>query len=422
MLSMVPAYAVNPSKIALILPLTGRLSQVGEDMQSAAEMAFENYTSFSEPTFSLRVFDHYSNPDSAETIALRIAKNDEFIAIAGGYPSSCAYRIAQISAEYAIPYLVLSSSDDTLTQMGNKSLFRIAPPSSDYNDGLLGWAASIAGSERKIAVVSENHPRNTRAEQDIRDDLKAIWRGESNHYMFNPGNQDFSEIIQSLERYKPTLVWIIGSTADAARFLRQCREADWQPVSFIFGLTNLVNNRIISLSDGAADFAFAPVVWWAGSIYPGSGEFVEAFQNRRGHNPDYHAAESYAGLQVLASALGKTRDHNRQLLQSLLSMTNQPTVVGNVHFERFKEYLNQNRMMTLAVQQDGKRWACVWPLEMAERNYTYPAPTWSEREVTAKAAANPSINFLWIPLVLLIGVMLYSGSRRRQELMRKLDE
>ncbi len=414
--------AVAGPNVAVFLPETGRLSQLAFEMKRAVMIAEYAWSEHDPKGLHFVFIDNYCDADSAEAVAERLASREDVIAFAGGLPSECAQVLTAIAAEHALPYLIFSASEDILTRCGNKFVFRVAPPSSDYDDGLLGWAGTIVGSGRRIAVVHENHPRSSEAVADLKSDLASLWRGEVFFKDFEPGENDFSPLIQTVAAQKPTLVWIISSTTDAARFLRQCRADDWMPNAFALGMINLVNNRIISLAEDAADYCYAPAVWWPLPNTSGAEDFIRQFTELVGHAPEYHSAEAYAGAQALLDAAARCLDLNRENLRLALEDTDLPTVIGGIRFEQYRGFTNQNRQRTLAVQLRGDRWFVVWPRVRAERNYVYPPPTWKERARLAQKPPSKTQNLLFIPFMLLIGMMLWAGARRRKEMLRKMDE
>jgi len=411
-------YADAESKIAIILPETGNYSAIGTGMNEAIFIAAKNNFETLNKTVILTYFNNYSNPDSAASIALSIATNPEYIGMIGGFPSSCAFQVMLIAESYQIPYLIVSSSADSLTNRQLEYTFRMAPLSSDYNDGLVSWAASIVPRGRIISVIHDGEKHSLKAVDDIRNDLKKRWHGNVKLFSISQGQINFDELIDAQKKLRPDLVWLIGSTNDIARFLRECRKSDWSPIAFVFGSVNMVNNKMISLADGAADYVFAPAVWAADEPYPGVAQFSESFSNITGNIPDYHSAEAYAGIEVLSEALQKCQIVDRENLRDKLGSTNFLTLFGKVSFDDFRGYRNQNRSRSVCVQLIDQNWKSVWPKELARTRYVYPPPDWHERSRAAKSVKpNPILYYLFIILTIVFLVITF---KRSKELKRKI--
>lgn len=406
--------------IAVILPETGRYSDIAKDMRLAMEQSFIRFKNPDNPYFELEYHNNYADSDSAIAVTQRLCSRPDVVTIIGGFPSACCWEIARLTQKAAIPYLIVSSSDDTLSRTKSDHVFRIAPPSTNYNDGLMSWAISIAGDRRNIAIVYEDHSRSAEVIADLLRDARRLWKGPVARHSFEPGEQDFSDLIDALKADKPTLVWIIGRITDTARFLRQCRKEGWMPVAFAAGTTGLVSNKTVSLSQGAADYVYAPMIWWSKATYPFSYEFVKEFNAVRDYDPDYHAAEAYAAMQVLLDAVFRCDTLDRFELQLALDETDLNTVVGRVKFEDFRGYTNQNRMSTIAMQLQGEQWKSVWPLKLAETNYIYPAPDWDDREKPEYKQKVP--NWYLLLFVLIIGLLLLVGKWTRDQMQKDSNE
>ena len=95
--------------------------------------------------------------------------------------------------------------------------------------------------------------------------------------------------------------------------------------------------------------------------------------------PDYHGAQAYASIQVIAHALLKAKSLTPKDVRDALAATNLETVLGPVRFVSYGRKTQQNRLPTYLVQwlDDGLR--TVWPKKVASEIYVYPIPPWNER-------------------------------------------
>jgi len=405
-------------KIAVFLPETGRFADTAVTMRAAFELAVEQIEGEEGSELSLLLVDNYGLSDSARAAARRLAKRPDIVAWMGGYPSDCCREIADVAQQRAIPYLIVSASSDTLTTGSGENVFRLAPPTTDYNDGLLSWTENVIGAKRSLAVLYEDHPRWADAVIDLRGDLTGRWRGQVHYLAFRSGERDFSELIDELERHGPAAVWILGGTGDAARFLRQCRSADWMPAGFVVGAVSMVNRRLISAAEGAADYIFAPAVWWPTHPYPGVEQFARDLYERYGEVPDYHAAQAYAAVEVMVDAVARSTPVERGSIRQALRGTDLTTVFGLVRFEDYGGFSRQNRVRTTAMQLRGEQWQTIWPLQLAEIKYVYPVPDWRDRERERFTRHRHYLfNLLFLAVIV---VLLFTAAVRRKQLLRRL--
>ncbi len=343
----------------------------------------------------------------------------DVIALAGGYPSACCAEITHVAERRNIPYLIISASADTLTRASNPNVFRLAPPTSGYNDGLISWMITTVGIHSSIAVLYDDRPQWTEAVKDFTRDFDGRWSGQIGNIAFSAGERDFQSRINDISHIKPAVVWLIGGTGDIARFLRQCREVEFAPAAFVIGTVRQINRKVISASEGAADYALGPAVWWHTHPFPGAKAFVESFQELTGVTPDYHTAEAFAAGQVMLRAIEHVDTNTRDGFRNSLSLIDMVTVLGEVKFEAYRGFTNQNRVRTSALQLHGDRWVTVWPPQLATANYIYPVPEWRDRSEKIKMNTKPTIILLL--MVALIWILLVAGSRKRKELLKQLD-
>ncbi|MFH0765174.1 MAG: ABC transporter substrate-binding protein [Calditrichota bacterium] len=407
-------------RAVFFLPFTGSQADLALDLKTAAELAVQAMSGLNQDRLRLEFADNYNHPDSARNTALRIAAEAEVKLFLGGYPSSCCRAINDVAEERGIPHLIAAASDDQLTMRPNNWTFRLNPPSSDYNDALMSWMVKVVGNQRKLAVLNEDRAAFAAALEDIKEDLHVHWSGETAILSYASGTQDFIPIIKIIRDQKPALIYLLGSGVSVARFLRQCREANYLPAAFVLGSAHLVSNRFISLAAGAAEGALAPMVWSAETNRPGVPEFLQAFTEKTGAPLDYHAAEAYAAVQVAWSVGARFKSPpSREDVRDALDQTDLNTVFGHVSFDSYKQFQRQNRTPTLAVQLQGEHWTVVWPPSQAEKQFGYPLRSWNKRDTPLKTASRDT----WIALIMIFiaGLAMLSAMLKHRNLTRKIN-
>jgi branched-chain amino acid transport system substrate-binding protein len=111
------------------------------------------------------------------------------------------------------------------------------------------------------------------------------------------------------------------------------------------------------------DGAFTTVPWEirAAKAFPGGDEFVERFRKTYRQDPDYLAATSYAGGQILEEAAAKARSLDKDKLKQSLAGLDTVTIIGRYGVDPTGMQLRQ---FPLTLQwQKGKR-EIVWPEDM----------------------------------------------------------
>ncbi len=406
-------------KIGIILPETGRFADIAIMMRAAFDLALEATDNQDSPPLELIYADNFSNPDSAGAVAGRLVTREGVVALAGGFPSDCCAEVIRVAEEFSVPYLIVSASDDSLTIGSDRHIFRLAPPTTEYNEGLIGWAVAVAGIERRVAVLYDDRSLWGGSVRDLKHDLEVNWSGQVRYYPFSAGERDFIGTIEQMKQRRTGIVWILGGTEDGAMFLRQCREANWAPAAYTAGTVKQVNRRLISASDGAADYVCGPAIWWQSHPYPEVEIFNKLFRERLGELPDYHSAEAYAAMQVLMDAVKRTEYISRSSLRNSLEHTDLITVFGRVRFDDYRMFSRQNRVRTCLVQLQGDRWLTIWPSQLATGNYVYPIPDWGVRQQETKSRTR--MNFYVLLMIAITVYLLVTAAKKRQALLKKMN-
>ncbi|MBM3327965.1 MAG: ABC transporter substrate-binding protein [Calditrichaeota bacterium] len=401
------------AKIACLVPLTGAYQEAGRTLHRSYHLGWRTSRP-SDVRVVLLTFDTRSDPAVAESLAISLANQRNVILLVGGFPSSSAYRIARIAETFRLPYLIDAASGDSLSAEDREWIFRIAPPASEQNEGLVGWAMTTIGNRKPLAIVGSESTSAAPAIDDLERDLNRVWRGRVDRIRFAPGLEDFTPLLSLLKPQKPAAVWLFGETADIARFLRQARSERFMPFAFLLGTTGLASYRLIALSEGTSSWIFAPVIWTADDPRPAAQEFLRHWRpGRKGDDPDPLAALGYAAMEVVGDVLTHSGGEERSLIRKALAETSLRTAVGPVEFTDFPGYYNQNRMQTSAMQLRSGTWSVVWPRVLASARAVYPVPDWRERErAVRRDNVRDRISLAMVAVTALLLVLIMVRRRR----------
>ncbi|MFO8057189.1 MAG: penicillin-binding protein activator [bacterium] len=104
---------VKPHRIGLLLPLSGKLSRLGEKALQGAIMAAHVFDAGGiKWNPELVIKDTGRDGNSVEALVDELVKEDEVVAIAGPLLKSRAFRAARVAQELSVPYISLSSGED----------------------------------------------------------------------------------------------------------------------------------------------------------------------------------------------------------------------------------------------------------------------------------------------------------------------
>jgi branched-chain amino acid transport system substrate-binding protein len=195
------------------------------------------------------------------------------------------------------------------------------------------------------------------------------------HETYPPGTTDFSAILKKVKEAKPDLLVVNYVPAEVIAMTRQMKELD-------------VNVKMLSATPGAgfldyqkalgktAEFVYAGSYWDPSLPYPGTREFVAAYQNEFNHAPSFLSPASYSGCQLFVEAVRRVGSLDSEKLRDELLKMKTKTVFGDFAVDA-RGFQVGHKAITIQWQDD--KLVVVWPDEVAAGKTRFPTPPWSQR-------------------------------------------
>jgi branched-chain amino acid transport system substrate-binding protein len=369
-------------KVGVPLPLTGAEAKFGEMEKQAYEMAVDEINAkggVKGTKLVLDIQDSGGKPETATAIVEKFITIDKYPIVVGEYTSQCSYAVAGIAEKYKVPYLVVTGAADKITQQGWKNVYRLNPPSSLYNQGLFGLWGSV-GKPKSIALLYENTDFGTSTSKAMKEYCEANGIQIVLNEGYQAGAVDFKPILQKVKSLRPDVVYMVSYLMDASLLMRQSKELDINPQAFIGGAAGFTLPEFLQNAAEASEYALSGTLWTPQVKYPGAKAFFDNFKAKYSKDPDYHGAEAYAATYVLADVLKRAKAWTPDDLRAALADTNMMTAFGPVKFVSWGQFTNQNKMDTLVLQVQKKKFETVYPPEAASAKAIYPVPHWRDRK------------------------------------------
>ncbi len=197
---------------------------------------------------------------------------------------------------------------------------------------------------------------------------------------YQAGAIDFKPILQKVKSLRPEILYMVSYLMDASLLMRQSKELDLNPQAFVGGAAGFTLPEFLQNAAEASEYVMSGTLWTPQVKYPGAKEFFEKFKARFGKEPDYHGAEAYAAVQVLADTLKRAKAWTPEELRTALADTDMMTPFGPVKFISWGQFTNQNKLDTLLLQVMKRKFETVWPKEVASASFVFPVPRWRDRK------------------------------------------
>lgn len=368
-------------KVGIVLPLTGKLAKFGEIEQKSFLMAVDEINTaggIKGKKIDLIIEDTTGKPDIGRSAIEKLISKDRAVIVGGGYSSSVTWASVAVAQQRKIPFLVNTGSADRITEKGWEYIFRLNPPVSEYPKALASFLKKI-GSVKTAVILYENSLFGQSGAKKFvqmckRSGIKVLMKEG-----YEAGAIDFKPVLVKARAKKPDLVYMISYIMDAALLIRQSKELDFNPKLFVGGAAGFTLPEFFENAGDASEYIFSATLWTPSAPYPGAMDYYNKFVAKYGSPAEYHGAEAYAAMYVIADALKRAKSASPQDVRDALAETDMMTIFGPVKFISYGKKTQQNRLPTFLVQWVNGKLETVWPEDVATIKYIYPVPRWRER-------------------------------------------
>lgn len=326
--------AASPLRAELLVgfagPMTGPRAWSGQQFQRGAEQAVADINTLGGvlgQRLTLIVGDDASDVRQAEAVARKLVADGVSLVI--GHRSSDMTRVsAPIYAAAGVIQITPSSTNPALTEQGFKTFFRVC--GRDDRQGRQAaqylhehWAG------RKIGIVHDKSSYGQGLAQQTRDSLNALGTSSALFRGFDPGQLDYSELLDEVKRLGIEVLYTGAYSQESALIVRQARDAglDFQLVS-----GDALHNSDFRLIAGEAvngarfTFDIDP------RTRPSAKSIVQRFR-AVGYEPEGYTIHTYAALQVWAQAVEAAGSTDADAVAKAMRAQTFDTVLGSLSFD-----------------------------------------------------------------------------------------
>ncbi len=375
--------AQDTVKIGVITSFTGRFAEFGAQHRAGFEVALAEINAsggIHGKPLELVIEDDTSDQKAALAAAEKLV-NQGVPIVLGAYSSSITNPLSQYFTRQEMPFLVFTSSADSITSPGSDWVFRINQPASTYAEILFDVFDYLSETE-PLSTIALIHGNGTfeNAVATAAERLAAE-RGYQlvDMQSYDQGLTDFRPILNRFKARNPDVVFMVSYSADAVALMRQVKETGLEAKVFVGAAAGFALPEFLEGAQDAADYVITATAWTKDVNYPGADGLYQALLEARGKEPTYHAAQAYAGLLTVADALNRAENLDPATIRAALESTNLMTTYGPIRFADFEGFHNQNPVKMVAEQVIDGQFVTIFTDEGAVQPIAFPTPGWNER-------------------------------------------
>ena len=367
-----PAAATAQVKIGVINSMTGPQAPIGESLTNGMKLAQEDLAKKGVKV-DLVWEDDTGKPDKALSALDKLATRDNVVGVVGPYTSACANAVGQRMPDYELPLLVPAAAKSQITKPGNDWTFRLNAPDTYYASSLIDGALSL-GKPKTMAILYENTDFGTSVGKAAKDIAAAKGLQVVFEEAYSQGSPDYRSTLTKVKGASPDLVFMVSYVADAILLMRQAREMGLKPQAFLGGGAGFDTAQFENEKEISA-FVFSTTQWTVDVNAAASKDFAKRYQDKFGKKPTYHAACAYEAMMIMGQTAAKAGGDRKKTRDGLASGS-WNGILGDVKFQAFDGYKNQNKLaMPVTQYLDGKS-QTVFPEAYRTAKPVYPFAGW----------------------------------------------
>ena len=376
-------FAAETVKVGVLLPLTGSQAKFGEIEKRSMEMATEEINAkggVNGKKIELLFEDDTGKPDVGRSGVEKLISRENVPVITGGYSSSVTAAATPVAQQFKVPFVICTGSADDITEKGYDYIFRINPPASEYPNAVRTFLQGVAKDVKTVALLYENSAFGQSSSKSFEKDAAELGLKIVVKEGYQAGAIDFKPILTKVKAANPDMIYMVSYVMDASLLMRQSKELRINPKMFVGGGAGFTLPEFAKSAGDAADGVYSATLWVETLPFPGAKEYFNKFQKKYGVNTEYHGAEAYAAIYVVADALKRAKSITPKDVRDALATTDMKTAFGPVKFVSYGKKTQQNKVDTYMVQWQKGELEAVWPTSAATKKYIYPTPHWDARK------------------------------------------
>lgn len=361
-----------PVKIGLLNSVTGSEAPIGENLANGFKLAIEDLKKQGVEIVTVSE-DDTSKPQVAMSAMEKLATRDNVAGVVGPYTSASANAVAKLAEKYKVPLLIPVASKEEITRQNYKWVFRLNSTTSEYS-GILIEAVFTLDKPKTMAIVYENTDFGTSAAKTARE--QAAKRGLKivGDEAYAKGAPDYRSTLSKIKQQNPDLIFMVSYVADAILLMRQARELGLTPKAFLGGGAGFATEEFAK-EKAISESVFSSTQWTPDVTWPGAKAWNERYVKAFGKDPSYHAPTAYESLRIMAEVAAKAGG-DREKVRAGLKSGSWSGIFGDVKFEDYDGYQNQNKHQMLVEQIQKGKYVTVFPIKFASGKPVYPFPGW----------------------------------------------
>jgi branched-chain amino acid transport system substrate-binding protein len=352
------AFAAEPARVALILPLTGPFASTGRQIEAAVRlyMARHGDTVAGRKVELLVKDDTGLAPETTKRLAQEAIARDKVMFLAGFGLTPLAFATAPVATESKTPMVVMGAATSVVPQ---RSPFIVRPGFTvpQITAPIAQWAARN-GIRRVVSSVTDYAPGLECEKTFIRFFTEG--GGTIVESMRTPlQNPDYAPFLQRAKDAKPDAMFIFVPSGQGAAIMKQFTDRGLKEAGIkLIGTGDILDDDLLEAIGPPALGAITSHHYSAAHDSPENKAYVDAFMKANdGKRPNFMSVNGYDGMHVIYEMLRKTGGNGtgEQLVEAAKGLA-WVSPRGPMSIDPATRDVVQNIYIRRCEMKDGKLW------------------------------------------------------------------
>ena len=301
-----PAFAADPLKIGLILPLTGPFASTGKQIEAACRLYIaKNGDTVAGRKVELIVKDDTGlAPETTKRIAQELVVQDKVTVLAGFGLTPLALAAAPVATEAKVPMIVMAAATGMIPTR-SPFIVRTGFTLPQITAPIAEWAAKNK-IKRVVTMVTDYGP-GLDAEKTFVTVFKA-GGGEIVESIKTPlRNPDYAPFLQRAKDAKPDALFVFVPSGEGLAVMKQFDERGLKQAGIrLIGTGDVTDDDLLESMGAPAVGIITSFHYSAAHDSPENKAYVDAFMKaNNGMRPNFHSLGGYDGMHLIYEAVKK---------------------------------------------------------------------------------------------------------------------
>jgi branched-chain amino acid transport system substrate-binding protein len=334
-------------RIGVVGPESGGSAQLGQGQRKAVELAVNeiNKNKLAGEWKLEAVFqDDEGNPTKSSSATNKLIQESKVNVVIASINSSSTLADMVVTERAGIPQITPGSTGASITEQGNKWIFRTAANDGFQADALIKYAKEDLGIT-KVATFTASDDYGQSGAKLLKNAIEKYGLELAANPTYNNGDKDFKPQLITIRDNGAQAIFMWGLYTEAALISNQAQQLGLDVQ--LFGASGMAAQKLIELGGDATQGLILTQTFLPDADIPTVKEFVQKYKEKYNEDPIPHGAQAYDTVYIIANAVLKADSSEPEALRDAIRNTQGlELVTGNPTFNEQGDDIGKRLLIT----------------------------------------------------------------------------